>query len=504
MILFVLLIQVQVDWEIRLYAASPGLADQYNPEPLAMSPDGFLLSTGYARPYPNVHGWAWAITREGYTLWQYHADTSSFYQSFFVSPAITQRGKIYVGGGVASKSDSTGIGIILRLDPVTGIPLWSDTISEPGSSIMGKFTLVDQNENALLVCSQLSDTTDQDILIASWDSLGNKRWVYKLDGTAHGPDAPIRAKTDQWGNLYVAGVISDTFGPCPYNTYPLILKLDTSGSLCWINAVITLPLSGYSVQGLDFHGKWLYINGGGGGGNVFGARLDTATGEIDWFKIWYRNGPYQGTIWLSVDASGNLYMGGGGEQGAWEVFSTDSMGSERWKFDAESTGFNDPVYEIEIDAGGNLFAAGSQREYPCVFKLDSAGNLLWKWAPKPPDFDGGVAMSLIPDGDNGVYAVGLYGAYKGSVIPVVLTTFIAHLLEGQRISENPDENGGFKIFMAPSGFFISGYEGEASIYDPAGRLIVKREIAGKTLISPLSPGVYFVVAGKERAKVAVR
>ncbi|MGB9590426.1 MAG: T9SS type A sorting domain-containing protein, partial [Candidatus Hydrothermia bacterium] len=46
---------------------------------------------------------------------------------------------------------------------------------------------------------------------------------------------------------------------------------------------------------------------------------------------------------------------------------------------------------------------------------------------------------------------------------------------------------------APGGFWISGYSGLAQIYDPAGRLVLSREIKGETLISPLGPGVYFVV-----------
>jgi len=63
---------------------------------------------------------------------------------------------------------------------------------------------------------------------------------------------------------------------------------------------------------------------------------------------------------------------------------------------------------------------------------------------------------------------------------------------------------GLVLIPASHGFYINGYSGEAQIYDPAGRLVLKREIKGKTLIGPISPGIYFVVAGKERARVMVR
>ena len=73
------------------------------------------------------------------------------------------------------------------------------------------------------------------------------------------------------------------------------------------------------------------------------------------------------------------------------------------------------------------------------------------------------------------------------------------------ITEFPPEPRPAMILVpAIQGFYITGYSGEARIYDPAGRLVMSKEIKGKTLISPLSPGVYFVAAGKERARVAVR
>ena len=60
------------------------------------------------------------------------------------------------------------------------------------------------------------------------------------------------------------------------------------------------------------------------------------------------------------------------------------------------------------------------------------------------------------------------------------------------------------LIPAPQGFYISGYSGPAQVYDPAGRLILAKEIKDKTLISPLRPGVYLVLAGRQRGKVAIR
>ncbi len=73
------------------------------------------------------------------------------------------------------------------------------------------------------------------------------------------------------------------------------------------------------------------------------------------------------------------------------------------------------------------------------------------------------------------------------------------------VQEGPARHKG-KLALVPAarGFYITGYEGPALIYDPAGRLVLSKEIKGKALISPLRPGVYFVIAGKEKAGVAVK
>jgi hypothetical protein len=70
--------------------------------------------------------------------------------------------------------------------------------------------------------------------------------------------------------------------------------------------------------------------------------------------------------------------------------------------------------------------------------------------------------------------------------------------------ENFISGPGLLLVPASHGFWITGYSGPAKIYDPAGRLILSKEINGKTLIGPLRPGVYFVIAGRQRARIAAR
>lgn len=68
---------------------------------------------------------------------------------------------------------------------------------------------------------------------------------------------------------------------------------------------------------------------------------------------------------------------------------------------------------------------------------------------------------------------------------------------------SPEPKSGLVLIPASQGFWITSHSGLARIYDPAGRLVLKKDIKGKTLISPLRPEVYFVVAGEQRARVVV-
>jgi len=93
----------------------------------------------------------------------------------------------------------------------------------------------------------------------------------------------------------------------------------------------------------------------------------------------------------------------------------------------------------------------------------------------------------------------LHAAYTGK------NRQLCYATSGVLIEESSSDPGLSLILVpVPQGFWITGHSGEARIYDSAGRLVLSKRVKGKTLISPLKPGVYFVVAGREKARAAVR
>ncbi len=138
------------------------------------------------------------------------------------------------------------------------------------------------------------------------------------------------------------------------------------------------------------------------------------------------------------------------------------------------------------------------------------GDTIWLWSSQPyqtgqhpGSVDAGPAIQpwgdwlrLVGEGywvELSIYA----GLNYNWVMELILTP-----LDVEEGLAKPEKK--LTLLPAAGGFWITGYEGPAQIYDPAGRLVLSKEIKGKALISPLRPGVYFVVAGMERARVAIR
>jgi len=506
MILLAIIVQVQVDWRAWLYGMRPGKTlVPRTEESFIMTHEGFLLGVGHSRPYPDIHAVAWALTPDGYTLWQFHQDTLSYDFSALLGCCANRSGQLYAAGrAVLPGYDITLYSsFIIRLDPLSGYPVWSYRFPVEATNTCSK-PIIDPHGN-LWVLGSILDSISENILVLSLDTAGNLRCYFEYDGPYHEMDQARDIGADPNGNIYLAGVREDSTISCT-EIKPLVIKLDSAGNLLWIS--VLTALKGYAAVKLNLSGKWLYVVGWTewsiGAYGVFLARLDTASGSIDWLKE-YTSSSSQELSSMIMDKNNNIYLGGGGGQGCWEIMCLDTLGNEKWRFYAEPDANNScGMLCLVMDTTGNLFAGGWDGEFNAAYKLDTLGNLIWGWRDTITDYDASTVSGLVPDGQGGVYVQEWFTTSIPDPPYYTNITSVVHLTEGQAIAENPGQGQGIRIAMAPSGFLISGYEGEAQVYDPAGRLILTREIKSKALIGPLKPGVYFVVAGRQRAKVAVR
>jgi len=151
---------------------------------------------------------------------------------------------------------------------------------------------------------------------------------------------------------------------------------------------------------------------------------------------------------------------------------------------------------LAIDSLGAVHAAKSDPTgiYHMIRYPD---DTLWYNAERIDTFTDAQRIQIAIDGEEYLHVVFTAGDNQKLVY--------ATTNPGVGITESlPEPEPGLVLISAPSGFYITSYSGEARIYDPAGRLVLAREINGKTLMGPLKPGVYFVVAGKQKARIAVR
>lgn len=151
---------------------------------------------------------------------------------------------------------------------------------------------------------------------------------------------------------------------------------------------------------------------------------------------------------------------------------------------------------LAIDSLGAVHAAKSDPT-GIYHMIRYPGDTLWYNAERIDTFTDAQRIQIAIDGEEYLHVVFTAGDNQKLVY--------ATTNPGIGITESlPEPEPGLVLISAPSGFYITSYSGEARIYDPVGRLVLAREINGKTLMGPLKPGVYFVVAGKQKARIAVR
>ncbi len=259
-----------------------------------------------------------------------------------------------------------------------------------------------------------------DVWVLKLDRSGNVQWQKSYGGTGSDAAASI-AQTGDGG--FVLTAVTTSFGEGGYDDV-WILKLDSSGNIVWqksyggiyqdeAGTILPTPDGGIVLTGwtASFQDRQ---------GDAWVLKLD-GSGNIQWQKAYggLGKGDWGASIALTSDGgyvvAGSTSSFGAGYIDGW-VFRLDSAGNILWQKTYGGTRNDFFAAIAPLSDGGfalagttNSFGAGGQNYW--VVRLDGEGNLLWNQTYG--GLYGDTAQSIAATPDGGYVVTGTAGSWGG-------------------------------------------------------------------------------------------
>lgn len=148
--------------------------------------------------------------------------------------AVDSQGNVFVTGG-SGLGPKSGLDYVTIAYSSTGVPLWTNRYSEPGSSSVDRATAiaVDGNGN-VFVTGGASNGSHGDFLTLAYSGAGVPLWTNRYNGQANGADSAKAIALDGNGNVFVTGTSYGTNGQPNYAT----LAYSNTGLPLWTNRYV--------------------------------------------------------------------------------------------------------------------------------------------------------------------------------------------------------------------------------------------------------------------------
>ena len=263
---------------------------------------------------------------------------------------------------------------------------------------------------------------------------GSLEWTRTISTT--GSDRAFRITADGSGNSYVVGETSGVLAPGGTGgTNAFVRKYDLGGNVVWTNQYGGVGIA-TNANAVAVDANNLYVAGSSSSTPTSGTgyvRKYDLSGNL----IWHRDiTPVDEFVQaVTVDASGNVYVGGGttaslaqtngGSNDAF-IRKYDSAGTVQWTRQFGNVG-DDIVRGLTIDPSGNLVSIGQvatnvlgvpgSNGGTFVRKYDPAGSALWTQGIGSAGNELGTSVDT--DASGNVYVAGrtplaTYGPYGGN------------------------------------------------------------------------------------------
>jgi uncharacterized delta-60 repeat protein len=383
------------------------------------------------------------------------------------SKAVTDAaGSLIVAG--SSDDGLSGGNLVLIKYSNAGVALWTNRFEGPGSSPQLPAVAVDTAGNIFVVIASLGSAGVADLVTLGYSSAGVPLWTNRYNGLGNAGAMAGGLALDGSGNVVVTGstVGNGTFmdystikysgagvplwtnrynGPGNGDDYANAIAVDTSsGNVFVTGASDSGTAYDFTTVAYSSAGTPLWVNryhGAGNGdeayavaaavGQVFVTGFTTvANGYADYLTLGYSSGGIP--LWT------NLYNGPGNEDdkaAAIAVFGTNvfvtgtsygggasfddiatlaysSAGAPLWTNRYNGPGnTGDTAYGMAVDAGGNLYVAGSSYgntsgyDYATI-AYSSAGMVLWVTHYNGPGNANDLAQAVATDASGNVFVTG--------------------------------------------------------------------------------------------------
>jgi len=144
----------------------------------------------------------------GSEMWSryYNGTADSFDNGIAV--AVDNIGNVYMTG--TSREINSGNDIVTIKYSSSGTLIWSKRFDGLFDLDVGYSILVDDSSNVYVSGWSKEVTTGTDMILIKYNSNGDQQWVRKNNGTANGNDYTYSMTKDNFNNIYLTGVITET------------------------------------------------------------------------------------------------------------------------------------------------------------------------------------------------------------------------------------------------------------------------------------------------------
>ncbi|MDO8444709.1 MAG: SBBP repeat-containing protein [Deltaproteobacteria bacterium] len=308
---------------------------------------------------------------------------------------------------------------------------WVATYNGPGNTVdQAKKMAVDAEGNVYVTGTSGGSTSDwldlnNDIVTIKYNSAGEKLWERRYNGPGGAGDGGTAIAVDGDGNVYVAGYSSKMwFGEWGKLEY-VTIKYNSNGDEVWIRQYApSWHWYNYPVGiGVGSNGD-VYVAGTSpyvvGDSDIVTFKYDS-DGVMKWMRAYDGPGGDDYASAMTVDAGGNVYIAGtSGDRYAsrasynYGILKYDTDGVLQWVAAYGGTGSEDVPSAIAVDANGNVYVTGRGRveadyDYATV-KFDSGG--IQQWVARYSATAGGgvdIPTAIAIDSGGNVYVTGYSG-----------------------------------------------------------------------------------------------